>query len=87
MLKFFKVDPAKLISALGLARQADFLFKKTEVKSELLTDIDMLLMIEKGIKGEIANSINRYAKASNKYLKDYDKNKESSYLKFLNIGM
>ena len=47
----------------------------------------MLLMIEKGIKGEIANSINRYAKASNKYMKDYDKNKEQSYLKFLNIGM
>ena len=87
MLKFFKVDPAKLISVLGLARQADFFFKKTEVKSELLTDIDMLLMIEKGIKGEIANSINRHAKASNKYMKDYDKNKESSYLKFLNIGM
>ena len=47
----------------------------------------MLLMIEKGIKGEIGNSINRYAKANNKYMKDYDKNKESSYLKFLNIGM
>ena len=43
-------------------------------------NIDMLLMIEKGIRREIFHSI-RYAKASNKYMKDYDKNKVSSYLK------
>ena len=47
----------------------------------------MLLMVEKGIRGGTCHAIHRYAKASNKYMKDYDKNKESSYLKFLNIGM
>ena len=55
--------------------------KKTEVELELLTDIYMLLMVEKDIKRGICNTFNRYAKANNKYMKDYDKNKESSYLK------
>ena len=39
-------------------------------------------MVEKGIRGGICNAIHRYAKANNKYMKDYDKNKESSYLKY-----
>ena len=42
----------------------------------------MLLMVEKGIKGGICRSIYRYAKANNKYMKDYDKIKESSYLQY-----
>ena len=54
-------------------------FKKDRrVKLELLTDIDMLLMVEKRIRGGICNAIHQYAKANNKYMKDYDKNKESS---------
>ena len=42
----------------------------------------MLLMVEKGIRGGICHAIHRYAQANNKYMKDYDKNKESSYLKY-----
>ena len=42
----------------------------------------MLLMVEKGIRGEICHEIHQYAKANNKYVKDYDKNKESLYLKY-----
>ena len=53
---------------------------------ELLTDIDMLLMVQKGIRGGICHSIYQYAKANNKYMKDYDKNIESSYLKYWNIN-
>ena len=49
--------------------------KKIEVKLELLTEIDMLLMVEKGIRGGICHTICRYAKANSKYLKEYDKNK------------
>ena len=55
--------------------------KETEVKLEILTDNDMLLMVEKGIKGGICHTIHRYAKANKKYMKDYDKNKKLSYLK------
>ena len=57
-------------------------FKKTKAELDLLTDINMLLMVEKGIRGGICRSIYRYAKANNKYMKDYDKNKESSYLQY-----
>ena len=42
----------------------------------------MLLMVEKGIREGICHSIYRYAKANNKYIKDYDDNKESSYLQY-----
>ena len=46
----------------------------------------MLLMFEKGIRGGLWHSVNRYVKASNKYIKDYDKNQESSYLKYWDIN-
>ena len=61
-------------------------FKKTEVKLELLTDIDMLLMVEIGIRGGTCYAIHRYTKANNKYIKDYDKNKESSCLKYWDVN-
>ena len=77
-LKIYHLDPVKFPLVSGLAWQAAL--KKTEVKSELLTDIDMLLMFEKGIRGGICHEINQYAKANNKYTKNYDKNKESSIL-------
>ena len=61
-------------------------FKKTKVKLDLLIGIDMLLMIENDVRGEICHSIYRYAKANNKYMKDYDKNKESSYLQYWDVN-
>ena len=60
--------------------------KKTNVKLELLTHYDMLLMVEEGIRGGICHSIHRYAKMNNKYMKNYHKNKESSYIQYLNAS-
>ena len=60
--------------------------KKTNGKLELLTDYDMLLMVEEGIRGGIWHSIHRYTKANNKYMKNYDKNKESSYIQYLDAN-
>ena len=77
-----ELDPAKL--APGLAWQAAL--KKTKANFDLLTDIDMLLMIEKGIRWEIYQYyiseyvIYQYLKATNKYIKYYDKDKESWYI-------
>ena len=79
-LQIYQLDPAKFLSAPGLVWQAAL--RKSKVKLGLLTDINMLLMVEKGITGEICHSIYRYAKANNKYMKDYDKNKELSYVQY-----
>ena len=72
------------MSALGLAWQA--CLKMTKVELEFLTDIDMLLMVEKGSRGGICQAIHRYAKANNKYMKNYDKNIISSYLMYLDAN-
>ena len=63
-INIYKLDPAKFLSAPGLAWQAAL--EKTKLKLELLTDIDMLLMLEKGIRGGICHSIYQYTKANNK---------------------
>ena len=57
----------------------------SNLKLDLLTDTDMLLMVEKGIGGRIRH-IHRYVKANNEYMKYYDKNKESSYLKYWDLN-
>ena len=75
-IEIYELDPAHFLSALGLGWQA--CLKKTEIKLYLLTDADMLLMVEKGIRGRICHVIHRYAKANNKYMKNYDKNKNTS---------
>ena len=83
-LEIYGLDPVYFVSAPGLAWQA--CLKKTEVKLELLTDYDMILMIEKGIRGGICQATHRYAKANNKYMKNYDKNIESSYIEYLDAN-
>ena len=80
-IKEYEQDPAHFLSAPGLAWQA--CLKKTNVELELITDYDMLLMVEEGIRGGICHSIHRYAKANNKYMKKYNNNEESSYIQYL----
>ena len=73
-LKNYQSDPAQFLQATGLAWQVAL--KKIERKLELLTDIDMLLIVEKSIIGEIFHAIHQYAKVNNKYISVYDKNKK-----------
>ena len=80
-IKVYELDHAHFVSLPGLAWQA--CLKKTNIELELLTDYDMLLMMEEGIRGGICHSIHRYAKANNKYMKNYDNNEESSYIQYL----
>ena len=75
-----------LIFCLHLDYLDKLVFKKAEVELELLTEIDMLLMIEKGIRGGICHAIHRYARANDKYMKSYNKNIESSYLEYLDAN-
>ena len=79
-LEIYELDPEKFLSASGLTWHAAL--KKTKVKLDLLTGIDMLLMIEKGIRRGMCHTIYRYAKVNNRYMKDYDDNKESSYIQY-----
>ena len=83
-LEVYELDPAHFLSLPGLAWQA--CLKKTNVELELLTDYDMLLMVEEGIRGGICHSIHRCAKANNKYMKDHNKNIESSYIQYLDAN-
>ena len=83
-LKVYELDPAHFLSLPGLAWQA--CLKKTNIKLELSTDYDMLLMVEEGIRGGICHSIHRHAKANNKYMENYNKNEESPYIQYLDAN-
>ena len=80
----YELDPAHFLPLPGLAWEA--CLKKTNVKLELLTDYNMLLMVEEGIRSGICHSIHRYARANNKYMENYDKNEESSYIQYLDAN-
>ena len=75
MHRRFELDPAYFLSAPGLAWQV--CLKKTS-KIRIASDVDMLLLVEKGIKGGICHVIYRYAKANNKYMRDDDTSKEAT---------
>ena len=83
-LEIYELDPAHFLPAQALAWQ--IALKKAKVKLDLLTDIDMFLMVEEGIRGEVCDSVCQYAKANNKYMKDYDKNKENTYLQYWDVN-
>ena len=78
--KIYKPVLVKVLLAPGLA------WSTTSKEFDVLSDIDMLLMVEKGIKVEICHSIYQYTEANNKYMKDYDKNKESLYLQYYDLN-
>ena len=83
-IKIYELDPPKNFSASGLAWQTAL--KRTKVKLDLLTDNDMLLVVEKGIRGVICHSIYPQAKANNNCMKDQEKQKESSYIQYWDVN-
>ena len=83
-LKNYGLDPVYYYTAPGLAWEA--MLKMTGVNLELLSNVDMLLMIEKGIRGGISIISNRYGKANNKYMKDFNKSELSKYLMYLDAN-
>ena len=79
-IEIYERYPAHFLSAPGLAWQV--CLKKPGVKLELLTDVDMLLMVEKGLRGGICQTVHRYAKADNNDVKNHDKSEESSNIQY-----
>ena len=79
-MKHYKLDPCHYYTAPGLAW--DECLKETNQNLELLKDYDMLMLFERGIRGGITHISKRYAEANNKYMKDYNQNKPSSYIQY-----
>ena len=84
-LKHYKLDPAHFYTSPGLAWHA--CLKHTGIRLELLTDLDMLLMFEWGIRGGITQVVHKYTSANNKYMGDrFEPKSESSYLQYLDAN-
>ena len=84
-MKNYQLDPAWYYTAPGLAWDAAL--KKTGVELELLSDPDMLLMFEKGIRGGISMISNRHGKANNSYMGDeYDDKRATKYITYLDAN-
>ena len=80
-LKYYELDPCHYFSSPWLSWDA--MLKMTCVKLEKISDIDQYLFIEKGTRGGISYIAKRYAKANNKYMCDYDSNKQSTFITYL----
>ena len=83
-LSNYGLDPPHYVTSPGLAWKA--MLKMTKISLELITDIDMLLFIEKGMRGGISYLAHRHAEANNKYMKNYDLDRESSYIMYLDAN-
>ena len=82
--EIYEHDPTRFLTAQGLAWQAAL--KNIKVRLDLLIDIDMLLLVDKSITGGICCSICRYTQANSKYMKNSNKNEESSYLQYWDVN-
>ena len=72
-IEIYELYPAYFFISFWISTGSLFFKKKTGIELELFTDIDILLMAEKGIRGGICHGIHKYAKVNNKYIKSYDK--------------
>lgn len=79
-LETYELDPAHYFTAPGLSWDA--MLKYTEVTLDLIDDIDMYQMVEKGSRGGISMISHKYAKANNPYIDDYDEEKPDSYIMY-----
>ena len=83
-LQYYKLDPCHYFTSPGLSWDA--MLKMTDIKLELMTDVDMFQFIEKGMRGGTSYIANRYGKANNKYMKTYDKKAPSKYIMYLDAN-
>ena len=83
-LQYYKLDPCHYFTSPGLSWDA--MLKMTNIKLELMTDIDMFQFIEKGMCGGVSYIANRYGKANNKYMKKYNEKAPSKYIMYLDAN-
>ena len=83
-LQYYELDPCHYFSSPGLSWDA--MLKMTDIKLELMVDIDMFQFIEKGMRGGTSYIANRYGKANNKYMKNYDEKAPTKYIMYLDAN-
>ena len=83
-LEHYELDPAHYYTSLGLSWDA--LLKHTNIKLKLLTDCNMYLFIEKGMRGGISTEMQRFFKANNPYLHDYNPEEETTYMVYFDAN-
>ena len=83
-IQYYKLDPCHYFSSPGLSWDA--MLKMTDIKLELIVDIDMYQFIEKSMRGGVSYIANRYGKANNKYMKKYDQKAPSKYIMYLDAN-
>ncbi|XP_076301635.1 uncharacterized protein LOC143219582 [Lasioglossum baleicum] len=83
-LENYKLDPAHYYTLPGFAW--DVMMKMTKIELELFTDVDMLLFVERGIRGALSQCSHRYACANNKYSSSHDSSKPSTYLMYFDVN-
>ncbi|KAK3083783.1 hypothetical protein FSP39_003181 [Pinctada imbricata] len=83
-LDSYHLDPAHFYTSPGLAWEA--MLKMSKVKLQLLDDIDMVLMIEKGVRGGVSMISKKFAKANNPMVPDYDSSKPNTWLTYLDMN-
>ena len=83
-IQYYKLDPCHYFTSPGLSWDA--MLKMTDIKLELIVDIDMYQFIEKGMRGGVSYIANRYGKANNKYMKKYDEKAPSKYIMYLDAN-
>ena len=83
-LQYYKLDPCHYFTSPGLSWDA--MLKMTNIKLELMTDIDMFQFIEKGMRGGTSYIANRYGEANNKYMKTYNEKAPTKYIMYLDAN-
>ena len=83
-MQYYKLDPCHYFTSPGLSWDA--MLKMTNIKLELMTDIDMFQFIKKGMCGGVSYIANRYGNANNKYMKEYDEKAPSKYIMYLDAN-
>ena len=83
-LDYYGLDPCHYFSSPGLSWDA--MLKVTGIELDLISDIDMHLFIEKGMRGGISYISKRYSKENNKYMKYYDSSEESKFIMYFDAN-
>ena len=83
-LSHYKLDPCHYITSPGLAWDA--MLKMTNIRLDLISNVDMQLFIEKGMRGGISYISHRYAKANDKYMKFYNEKRDPTYIMYIDAN-